>query len=294
MPTLELSDASLDYSEQGSGPPVVLVHGSASDARTWNSLVPALVDRWRVITYSRRYHAPNHPIAPGQRYDMQQHVDDLAALVDRLAGGRAHVVGHSYGAFVTLVLALQQPARVVSAVLAEPPVIPLFTGFPPRGERILALLLRRPRTALPVLRLLLTGLLPAGRAARRGDMDAALQRFGTAVLGADHFAAMPPERLAQARANVSREEMLGDEVMLPLTPESLAEVQVPVLLVTGEQSPPVFPRLSAHLETLLPDTRHVTIAGASHNMHETAPPAFNAAVRDFLGRSAGQAPADSR
>jgi pimeloyl-ACP methyl ester carboxylesterase len=224
---------------------------------------------------------------------MQQHVDDLAAVVEGPGRGRAHLVGHSYGAYVALVLALQQPARVASLVLAEPPVIPLFTSFPPRGTEILRLLLTRPRTALPIIRFAATGLQPAGRAARRGDLEGALRHFGSAVLGADRFAAMSAERRAQARDNLSREELLGDKVMVTLEPAAVAALTLPVLLVGGDCSPALFKRLTDHLQRLLPESSRVEIPGASHNLHEDAPDAFNRAVGEFL-RRVDQSPVDSR
>jgi pimeloyl-ACP methyl ester carboxylesterase len=54
MSTLALTGVSLHYSEVGSGPPLVLVHGSAVDGSTWDGVVPALAADHRVITYDRR------------------------------------------------------------------------------------------------------------------------------------------------------------------------------------------------------------------------------------------------
>jgi pimeloyl-ACP methyl ester carboxylesterase len=73
----------------------VLVHGSASDYRTWRHQIGTLEKGFLAVAYSRRYHWPNEPIAPGADYSMQEHVDDLEALVDDLGLSPVRLVGHS-------------------------------------------------------------------------------------------------------------------------------------------------------------------------------------------------------
>jgi len=94
---MEIRGAELAVFRSGSGAPVVFVHGSASDHRTWSPQVAPLSERFEVITYSRRYHRPNDHIASGADYSMSQHADDLEALIKKLDVGPVHLVGHSYG-----------------------------------------------------------------------------------------------------------------------------------------------------------------------------------------------------
>jgi hypothetical protein len=70
----------------------------------------------------------------------------------------------------------------------------------------------------------------------------------------------------------------------PLSDELLEQVRVPVLLLTGEDSPAFLTRLIDRLEQLLPDSRRVTIGHASHFMHEDNPEAFNQQVLEFWTR----------
>jgi pimeloyl-ACP methyl ester carboxylesterase len=72
--------------QQGNGQPVLLVHGSVSDHRSWQAQIDALSQRFRVIAYSRRYHWPNTPIAAGTDYAMSAQVTDLEAVIGTLAG----------------------------------------------------------------------------------------------------------------------------------------------------------------------------------------------------------------
>jgi pimeloyl-ACP methyl ester carboxylesterase len=102
MSTLKINGTSLEYAEYGEGEPLVLVHGSASDYRTWHKQQEEFAHRYRVITYSRRYHWPNEQIPEDAGYSMLEHVDDLQALIQELGAAPAHLVGHSYGAFLCL------------------------------------------------------------------------------------------------------------------------------------------------------------------------------------------------
>lgn len=172
---IRLADTSLAYVERGAGEPAVLVHGSASDHRTWRAQLDDIGQRFRVIAYSRRYHWPNPRIADGADYSMAEHAADLAAVVRSLGPAPAHVVGHSYGALVALALALQEPRLVRSLVLVEPPAITLFVSNKPKAAELLRLMLRRPRTAAALVHLGATGLGPATSAAARGDMEAVMR-----------------------------------------------------------------------------------------------------------------------
>ncbi|MEX1035106.1 MAG: alpha/beta hydrolase [Sneathiella sp.] len=282
MGTVDLRDLSLEYYERGSGPAVVFVHGSASDHRTWDQQLPAFEGRFRTISFSRRYHWPNAPPSCKNGYGMPEQVEDLDRLLQSLDAGPVHLVGHSYGAYLCLMFALENSSRINRLVLAEPPVIPLFTSFPPKPHEILRLLLTHPPTALQVIKFAATGLVPAMSAAKKGDMERATRRFGTAVLGKKAFAALPPARVAQVRANFHESELLSDNFMTPLDPSEIARVAIPTLLVIGENSPRLFHRLTGHLQRLLPLAEKVVIPDASHITHEDNAAAYNRAVLSFL------------
>jgi len=142
----------------GHGEPVVLVHVSASDLFTWDDQREVLGERFRTIAYSRRYHWPNARIANGANYAMADDVDDLEALLPVLNAAPAHLAGHSYGAFICLLLTIQAPRLVRKLVLIEPPVITLFASIVPRPGEIIRLALARPRTATALVCIRATGL----------------------------------------------------------------------------------------------------------------------------------------
>ena len=274
--------AFLESVTRGTGQPLVLVHGSASDRRTWGHQLEAFGKHYLVVSYSRRYHWPNEPIADGAEYSMADHVDDLEQLLKSLDSTGAHLVGHSYGAYVALMVALRRPGLVDKLVLAEPPVIPLLTGFPPKPSRILQQLLIRPRTALPIIGFVVQGLVPAASAAKKGLREDAIERIGNAILGKDAFTALSGTRLEQVRDNFMKAELLSQQFMMPLNENDVKSIKAPTLLITGEKSPPLWHKLTARLEELIPDTRHADIPNASHIMHEDNAPAYNQVVLAFL------------
>jgi pimeloyl-ACP methyl ester carboxylesterase len=282
---LAIGETALAYREQGEGDPVVLVHGSASDLRSWGQQLPAIATRYRAIAYSRRYARPNQDIEPDVEDQMLLHVDDLDALLRVLDASPAHLVGHSWGAFICLMTAIRHPELVRSLVLAEPPVLPLFTSVPPRVRELLPLLVRRPRTGLTILTFAARTFAPACRAFRRGDDERALRIFGSGVLGREAYERLPEERRQQARENLNtlRAQLLGNPFPL-LSEDDVRGVAAPVLLIAGERSPGYMLRLTDRLQQLLPTVERVDIAGASHGMTEEVPDAVNEAILGFLAR----------
>ncbi len=283
MAQVKVNGTALEYVEVGSGEPLIFVHGSASDYRTWRLQQEAFADRFRVVSYSRRYHWPNAPIPEGADYSMSEHVTDLRAILGALDAAPAHLVGHSYGAFVCLLLALREPQLVRTLVLAEPPVVTLFVSNSPKPLELLKLLATRPRTAAAIVKLGATGLGPATAAARRGEMEEAMRLFGTAALGHEAYRRLTEERKEQVRVNLIRAEFLGSGFP-PLDADRLRTVAIPTLLMTGRSSPRVFHRLADRLEELLPRTERIGIPSASHLMHEDNASAYGAAVLSFMDK----------
>src|SRR5438128_3863133 len=119
----------LHYVEMGKGEPVVFVHGSLSDGGFWNPQLAPFAEKYHVIAYSRRYNPPNKN-KPQADYSAVTDADDLAGLIEKLHLGRTNVIGHSYGAYTALFLAVRHPELVCSLVVAEAPAMPLLAYLP--------------------------------------------------------------------------------------------------------------------------------------------------------------------
>jgi pimeloyl-ACP methyl ester carboxylesterase len=284
--TATVNGTTLAYREQGEGEPVVFVHGTMSDLRTWQQQLPSISTSHRAITYSRRYARPNQDIEPDTDDQMLPHVDDLAAFLQAIGAAPAHLVGNSWGAFISLLTAIRHPDSVRSLVLEEPPVVPLMgLSFPPRPSEVLSLLIRRPGFVIAIARGGIRAIGQVKMALQRGDDETALQTFGSMALGKEPFQRLPEARKEQMRENVSamRAQILGAGLP-PLSEEEVRGVGVPTLLITGEQSPVGAILLTDRLEELLPNVERVAIPDASHLMHEENAPAVNKAIVGFLGQ----------
>jgi pimeloyl-ACP methyl ester carboxylesterase len=125
---VEVNGTRLEYVDKGEGAPVVLVHGGVGDYRSWRQQVDALSAGFRVIAYSRRYHYPYRWTPAGPTYTRDLHVADLVAMLEALALGPAHLVGHSYGGAVAALAARARPELVRTLALLEPSLFGLARG----------------------------------------------------------------------------------------------------------------------------------------------------------------------
>ncbi len=273
----------LSVREKGQGTPVILIHGAVSDLRTWHQQIDAMPDGYRAISYSRRYAHPNAPLPDGAGDPIEPHVDDLLALIDALGARPAHLVGHSFGGLVALLAALRAPGAVRSLTLVEPPAIGLLVGLPPRPAGLLHGFFSRPAPTLAVLRFALFTVARAKRAYRRGDDAAAIHVVGNGVLGPRAFAALTPERRHMIWQNrmTDRAQIL-DDTLTEVRLDRLSDLDLPVLLVGGANSPVLFRYILDALEKRLPRAQRVRIADASHIVHEDNPVDFAAELGRFL------------
>jgi pimeloyl-ACP methyl ester carboxylesterase len=119
MPKVTLdSGVRLHYTQSGSGPDLVLIHGLTGNLAVWHlHIVPLLWDHFTVTTYDLRGHGYSSMTPTG--YDADRMVDDLAGLLDALEIERPSLVGHSYGADIALYFAHRLPERVEQVVAIE-------------------------------------------------------------------------------------------------------------------------------------------------------------------------------
>ena len=278
---VDINGIDLEVMKQGNGETILFVHGSNGDYRTWNAQQSEFAKHFHTISYSRRYHYPNEKITEDADYAMVEHLDDLQKFIQSLDGKPVHLAGHSYGAFLSLLLAIREPQLIRTLILEEPPIFTLFITIPPKPQEILKLLVTRPQTAIAIIRFAMTGLNPATVAAERDDMDEALRIFGSAILGTETYNKMSPERLEQARINNFKAELLGSGFM-PLDETHVSHIQTPTLLINGANSPALFHRFIDRLHELLPHSERIKISDASHIIHEDNPTAYNKAVLSFI------------
>src|SRR5688572_24310787 len=101
----------------GSGPPLVLVHGTAADHTRWAPVLPALSGRFTIYACDRRGRGAS---GDGASYAMEREFEDVAAVVDGI-GGPVDLLGHSYGALCSLEAAVLA-RNLRRLALYEPPI----------------------------------------------------------------------------------------------------------------------------------------------------------------------------
>ncbi|WP_075214557.1 alpha/beta fold hydrolase [Mongoliimonas terrestris] len=121
MPHFFSDGHELVYQDEGSGDPILLVHGFASN-RTINWVYPGWVETLvkagrRVIIFDNRGHGESAKFYDPEEYRLTSMAEDARALLDHLSIERADVMGYSMGARIAAVLTIRHPDRVRSLVL---------------------------------------------------------------------------------------------------------------------------------------------------------------------------------
>ncbi|MCI0403621.1 MAG: alpha/beta hydrolase [Acidobacteria bacterium] len=260
----------LSYIDRGRGTAVVLVHGSGSDYRIWTSQIRPLAAKYRVIAYSRRYHTPNPWQGDGSDYSAALHAADLAALLHSLKVGPAHLIGHSYGGTVALLVARDHPELVRSVVAMEPGLPSLVSGE--EGERARAVRQKA---------------LHAARAAvAAGEDERAIQILGDWVLQPRTYRQLSPPIKSMFLENARLLKVLLAAAPAPtnFSCEDAGTLKAPLLLVEGESSADYMVAASRVLQKCQPAAERVAIPHATHNMQLDNPYAFNRGVLEFLAK----------
>ena len=107
----------------GDGPPVLFIHGDiVGPELTWRKQ-RELAERWSVIVPSRPGFGESTPL---ERNDFEMEAPMFAEFL----GDGAHLVGHSYGAVIALLVAAQRPDAVRSLTVSEPGCLRVAAGVP--------------------------------------------------------------------------------------------------------------------------------------------------------------------
>lgn len=243
------------------GLPILALHGVLVGTSNWIHQMLRL-PQFRWIAPS----LPGHGDSPlgGDIPSVEQTALDMLAVLDAEGGERAVVVGNSLGATVGLSLALLRPERVLALVLVEPSVPALV----PAGVERLTRTADRAR-----------GLLAEGR------IDDALDLFLRPRLGEDWPRKVGRRRLAEWRRNILSTPAWYDAVAAyDPGPGPLAALDLPVLLVHGADTMPVYRELTHAVADALLAADLVEVEDAGHGVPADNPNAFNELLSDYLRR----------
>jgi len=264
--TREVNGYPMAYVERGSGVPIVLVHGTNGDCRSFAAQMEPLGARYHSISVSLRHYYPEPWDGEGE-FSARQHVEDVIAFITAL-GERAHLLGHSRGGHVSMHVALRRPDLLRSLTLAEPGLPPaaLLPGSPD-GERFANTRIERTRRMTEMI--------------KAGKIDEAAEHFVNAISGPGTYRARTEAANEMTRDNIRTALGEARDTRDPVTPEQAAQLKVPALLIGGAKSPPRFAPVLDALERAIPNVRRLVISEAGHTMYRTTPEIFNRAVLEF-------------
>ena len=244
----------LDVWVAGEGVPVVLIHGAMA-RDLLKPLMDELVktDRYQVIHYGRRGHG-GHGL-PGETADIPGQAADLVAVLDALGVDKAHVAGHSFGAYIALEMATQAAGRLLSAVLLEPPLAQAQTEAVQQALKQLA------EVAMPLVVDRYTS----------GDADGAVTAFLDFTSGVQDAVELIEPALPQgARALAAADLNTWLQADLPAMgswmadPAAVTQLTTPIVWIGGADSPPLFADSRALVQEWRPAMKAATIVGAGH------------------------------
>jgi pimeloyl-ACP methyl ester carboxylesterase len=268
QPRIQPSRTGLFHVRDGQGAPVVFVHGTCGDWRTFEGIRTRVARRFEYISYSRRGHHPGPGDVQCGACTLDAHVRDLVALIDELRTGPVHVVGNSQGGYIALRLLLEHPDAVRSAVVGEPGLVtPLADGD--EGATYVA------ERALKMATV--HALVDAGE-----TQSGARLLFDVVTARSGAFDELPQVRQQRWLDNADTLR-LQERARAPLSREVLEKALRPVLVVRGARTTPYHRVTTRALLGWLPaGAREAVIPDAGHMSYVDNPDAFAAAVLEFV------------
>jgi pimeloyl-ACP methyl ester carboxylesterase len=263
MERVETHIGTVAYRRAGSGPPLVLLHGGLSDARSWNPQLKSLAREYDLVAWDAPgCGASDDPVADIRLAD---YADAVAALIRGLGLGPVHLAGHSFGAGLAIDVYGRHRQLVRSLVLSG-----AYAGW---------------RGSLP----------PAEVEAR---LNMALAEFGRppgewvdSYLAGFFGSSVSPETVDAARAMMLDVRLAGAMPMLTAFANAdlravLPTIAVPTLLIYGADDVRAPLEVAEALHAQIPGSRLVLVPAVGHDVNLEASQEYDAAVRAFL-RTAG-------
>ena len=265
----------LYYEDTGTGEPLVFVHEFAGDHRQWEPQVRYFSRRFRCVTFDARGYPPSDVPDEDTQYSQARARDDIKSVLDHLSIERAHIIGHSMGAFATLHFGIHYPDRAFSLVLGG-------CGYGAHPDAQADFLDMAERTA---------------EMFRSDSMDIAAAKYARSPgrlqyqakdpRGYDEFAVMLAEHSAEGSALTMANVQRLRPSLWNLQDE-LKALALPVLIITGDEDDPCLDP-GVFMKRLMPNAGLAMLPKTGHTINSEEPALFNQFVEDFLVRaSAGR------
>jgi pimeloyl-ACP methyl ester carboxylesterase len=249
----------ISYDRCGSGRPLVLVHGISATSARWQAVVSGLAEHFTVYAVNRRGRGKS---GDSGQYTIEREYEDLVAVIDSI-GRPVNLLGHSYGGTIALEAALLT-TNIRRLVLYEPSMLIC------RSIADAAAHIKRLETLLE-------------ENDRNGLVSLFLNRFvRTSSDEIDTMKASPAWSHRLEVAHTIPREMHAQGSRYCFEPERFRTLEVPTLLLVGDDSDDDLKAGAEMLQGVLPDSRLKGLPGQKHAAMETAPRLFLDEVLGFL------------
>jgi pimeloyl-ACP methyl ester carboxylesterase len=266
----------LSYVDEGSGEPIVLVHGAFSDLRVWEPIREEVAKRYRFIAYTQRYFGTDPWPDDGKNFSIETHADDLAKFITSLNAGPVHLVTRSLGGGVAMTAALKNPALVRTLTLHEPALLSVLPADSAEGKAA-----REDRSKF------ISAAIAANRA---GDPVRTTRLFfeGVYQLGPGGFDRLPEATRTMLLDNARTAPLLfGAPSPPPITCDALKTFTRPTLVTHGEKTHAYYKLINEGVSKCVPGVQQVVFPGLVHNAPSADPAAFTAALFEFMSKRQG-------
>ena len=270
---VDVNGVRLHYIEQGSGEPIVFVHGAPHDLRAWEPVKETIAKRYRFIAYSQRYFGTEPWPDEGKNFGVATHADDLAKFITLLNAGPVHLVGWSYGGLVSVTAALSDPSLVRSLILYDAVAVSVLPAESPEGK-----LAREDRAEMFQL---------AVAAGKAGDFIKAAKHLQEAAfrLQPGEFDRLPADLQTVLLDNARVVPLMFAAPPPPaITCDTLKNFTRPTLVMRGEKTRAFYALISEAITKCVPGAQQVILQNVNHDGPVRDPAAFTAAVFEFLSR----------
>jgi len=259
----------LGYSAAGIGKPVVLLHSGGLSSRQWGRFAEDLAGEYRVVSPDFLGYGRSSGWPEGEEFHFILDALAIEALLDSIAEP-IHLVGHSYGGFIALLVALHHPSLVRSLAVFEP------VAFGVLHSR---------HDAAGLSSLVVAGIESSLMNARTGGQEPWLRAFVDYWSGEGAWERLPEVTRASFRAVGWK--LFGEvrSLLLDRTPhQAYATLSMPTLLLCGDASPIAARRVVALLAEAIPGAQARSVAGAGHMGPLTHAAQVNGWIADHLAR----------
>jgi pimeloyl-ACP methyl ester carboxylesterase len=264
--TIEVNGYPMAYREAGSGIPLVLLHMHPGDYRSWDTQVPDFSKEYRTIAVSLRHYYPEKWNGVGDDFTVAQQASDVAVMIKKLNLGKVHLLGHSRGGPVALIVAKLYPEVIRTLIFPEPNMEPIMPETPEKEKRMAGAKARGEKVRANLA---------------SGENEKAAREWLDSQLGPGAWQKVPDRVKQNLLDNVGTLTDIGERGKFSCA--DIQKLNFPILSLNGEKSPKLFGEYIAAMRQCKPGiAAPIIVPNAGHSMNRENPAFFNNAVLDFL------------